>query len=1014
MLSEFSVKQYQFTLVVFIMLLGLGVNSLLNMPRAEDPEIYGPFYPIVVIYPGAGPEDLEELVVDPIEKRVNELDDIKEIKSSIGDGVAVIEVEYAYNTDRDEKYQELVREMNALQSGELPKEIISLEVRKVTPSDVNIIQVALLSETAPYHVLERQAELLEEQLEKIKQLKKIDLWGFPERLVRVTLNLEKMGQMGIPINNVLGAVQGENTNIPGGNLLIGQKKFNVKTSGSYESLEEIRNTIVYSNGATLYYLKDIAQVDFEYADETHITRLNGKRCVFITAALKSEQNISQVKKLYQPVVDAFAKKLPADIKLVHHFDQADGVNKRLSGLGRDLIIAIILVAFTLIPLGFRAASVVMISIPLCLAIGLALMDILGYTINQLSVVGFVVALGILVDDSIVVVENIERWMREGHSKLEAVIKGTKQITLAVIGSTATLILAFLPLVFLPEASGDFIRSLPMSVVTSVLASLFVSLTIVPFLSSRLLSSKENPEGNIFLRGLKRLIGGSYARLLDIALKYPRIALVVAALIFVGTLLLIPSVGFSLFPKSEKPQFLINIETENGSNIYQTDKVTRFVEGYVASLPEVKYVASNVGHGNPRVYYNVLSRNDDPAFSELFVQLAEMSPDEKGAIIDSLRVKFKQYPGAKIQIKDFEQGPPIEAPVAIRVFGENLDTLRKVSFGIENMIAGIPGTIYLDNPLRSQKTDLKIQINKDKANLMGVQTSEIDRTVRLAVSGLDMGTYSDDAGDDFIIRITTPKGLYSDLNVLDNLYVNSFSGASIPLRQLATIGLETSPTTINHFDKIRYNTITSQVQTGYLTNDINQRLIRELAEYPFPEGVSYQVAGEIESSQESFGGLGAIILITIFGFMAVLILEFKTFKSTLIVLSVIPLGLIGAILMLLISGNTFSFVAVVGLIALVGIEIKTSILLVDFTNQLRAEGKPLEQAIREAGETRFVPILLTAGTAIGGLIPLVIENNPLYSPLAWVIIGGLISSTLLARIVTPVLYKLLPPKVELLS
>ncbi len=1009
-IAEFSVKNWQFMLVMFIAVVGLGVNSLLNMPRGEDPEFQAPSFSLVIVYPGTNPADMEELVVDPVEKRLNELENVKNIFSSIDDGLAVVTIEYKYEADPDEKYQEIVREVNALKTI-LPQDIFDINIIKFSPTDVSILQTALVSESASYKTLGNYADKLKERLEKIKSLKNVDDWGYPEQTVRISLNIEKMAQEGIPINRVVQALQSENLNIPAGSVNMNTRKFNVKTSGDYSSIDEMRTTIVYTSGSKISYLKDVADIDFDYEEEKHLTRINGKRCVLITASQKSNENIFNVGDEISPVLESFRKELPVDIKLVKNFDQSVSVKNRLTRFAKDFLIAIVLVLITLLPLGWRASTVVMISIPLSIAMGLAALDYTGFTINQLSIVGLIVALGILVDDSIVVVENIERYLREGYGKKEAAIKATKQITFAVIGCTTTLVLAFMPLNFLPEASGDFIRSLPMAVTFTIIASLIVSLTIVPFLSSRILAQHHNPEGNFFLRILKKGISGTYSKWLHVALAHPVITLVVAGLIFGGSLLLLPTVGFSLFPKSEKPMFLINIETPEGANIYETDRVTRYVEDGLRQTPEIEYFTANIGKGNPRIYYNVIQKGESPNFAQIFVQSQEMPVSEKVALIDRLRVKFQKYPNAKIEVKDFEQGPNQEAPIAIRIFGENLDTMRTVAARVESILKQTEGTIYVNNPLANRKTSLKININKDKAGLLGVPIVEVNRTIRLAVAGLNVGQFKDTEGDDYTIVATVPKGKFADLDVFKNLYVNSAVGTAIPLKQIADIQLETSTNLIRHYDKDRYVSVTAFLKSGYLTDNVFQQVLQKLDAVQFPEGFSYQAAGELESRQKSFGGLGTIVLITAFGFLGVLILEFGTFKSSIIVLSVIPLGIVGAILMLLATGYPMSFVAVIGLIALVGIEVKNSILLVDFTNQLREEGMPLLQAIEHAGEIRFVPIVLTSLTAIGGLIPLAIEGNPLYSPLALVLIGGLISSTLLSRIVTPVMYKLLPPRVE---
>jgi multidrug efflux pump subunit AcrB len=1024
-ITEFSVKNSQFTFIIFLAVMALGIGSLLNMPRAEDPKFEAPGYSIIMVWPGAGPAEVEDKITDKVEAKLGALENIDRMRSFSSNGIMALTIEFKHGNDPDKKYEEVTREINSLRA-DLPSDLYRVEIQKFSASDVAMMQMAIISENASWEQLRKEAEDLEERLEKIPGIKAADTWGFPKKEVRISLNLAKMASEGIPVNRVLGALQSENLSIPGGSVNTGERQFFVETSGDYENIDEVRNTVVFANGGKIVYLKDLAAVDFAYEEPRHITRLNGTRCVFVTAKMKNGQNITEVGKAVNQTIDTFKAGLPNSMDFQKVFDQDDSVKKRLSRFVKDFSIAILLVLLTLLPLGWRASIVVMISIPLSIAIGLFALDKLGYSLNQLSIVGLIIALGILVDDSIVVVENIERWLREGHNKRDAAIKATQQIGLAVLGCTATLLLAFLPLIFLPEASGDFIRSLPMAVVCTVLASLFVSLTIVPFLGSRLLSNHEDPRGNFFLRGLKWVISNSYARLLNVALRFPIWTMVVSLAIFLGVLSIAGKAGFALFPASERPMFYIDIETAPGTSLEQTNLVTKQVDSVLATYmdPEksrypghgakarVISYASNIGRGNPRIYYNVIPRNESPDFGQIFVQLQERTPPPvKVALIDELREKFKAVPGVTINVKNFEQGPPIEAPVAIRVFGENLDTLRKVAGQVETLIDGTEGAIYVDNPISTIKTDLQVKINKDKAAALGIPVSDIDRMVRLSLAGLNMGSFSTKNGDEYGLSVTLPRNTtFADINILKNLYINSLSGAAIPLNQVAEVVFKPSPNTITHYNKDRYTAVSAFVKSGYLASDLNGKVTEGLKKINFPKGYGYVIAGEVESSQRSFGGMGTIILITIFGILAVLLLEFGTFRSTLVVLSVIPLGVIGAILMLLATGYPFSFTVVVGLIALMGIEVKNSILLVDFTNQLRADGLGLDEAIQEAGEIRFVPILLTSLTAIGGLIPLAIEENPLYSPLSYVLIGGLISSTLLSRIVTPVLYKLLAPRV----
>ena len=1009
-ISDFAVKNYQFTLVIFLMTVVLGLTTFLNMPRSEDPVINSPNFPIVVIYPGASPEDLEELVVDPLEKTIYALENIKRIETEIKDGAAILLVEYNYNEDVDEKYQELVREVNTLRP-QLPEEIFSIEVKKVRPSDVNILQIALVSENASREALKTEADRLQKDLESITELKNVKIHGLPAQLVKIELQLDKVATLNIPLNALIGSIKSELSNIPGGQVDAGNKTFNVKTSGNYSSAEEIAETVVFSMQGKNILLKDVATIRNDFDAANHLTRLNGYRAIFVTAALKEGTNISKVQEKYSPLLASSTEKLPENIDLVVAFDQADYVNRRLGGLGMDFLIAIALVFVTLLPLGNRASIIVMVSIPLSLAIGLILMNALGYGLNQLSIVGLVVALGLLVDDSIVVVENIERWIRDGYSKQEAALKATQQISISVVGCTVTLIIAFLPLVFLPESSGDFVRSLPMSVITSVLASLVVSLTIIPFLSTWLLKNKTEGHSNKIYDLFQRGIHVSYAPLLEKALKKPVATLVLAGTIFFISLSLFPVIGFSLFPSSEKPQFLVNITTPLQSNLSNTDTLVRQVEQEVGKIPELRNFATNVGKGNPRIYYNEIPENERSDYGQLFVQLEpETSAPRKLEIIQTLQGSFAKIIGAKVEVKNFEQGPPVTAPIEIRLVGENLDTLRSLASKVESLLKQTPGTIYVNNPVANLKTDIRVDIQKEKARQLGIATSDIDQTVRLALAGLNLGSFTDPKGNERSILLTTPKENRATLETFEPIYIYNNQGKGIPLSQIANLKFESSTLTIDHYNKNRSVSVSSFVDANNLTDRVLGEVISKLDQIPLPEGYQLTLGGEYETKQESFAGFNTIIIITAFLFIAVLILLFRTFKSTIIVLSVIPLGMVGALIALWITGNSLSFVAIIGLIALAGIEVKTSILLVDFTNQLRKEGVDLDTAIQKSGEIRFLPIVLTTITAIGGLIPVALSTNPLISPLAIVLIGGLISSTILSRIVTPVLYKLLPPKV----
>lgn len=1010
MLAEFSVKRWQFTVLMFLMLAALGVTSWFRIPRGEDPTFPIPIFNIIVVYPGASPNDMEQLVVDKIEEKLGSLERVKKLTSEATDGLAVLQLEFESGVDAERKEDEVLREMNALRS-ELPSGLARLQIIRASGTNVSIVQAALVSETAPYAQLDSVAHRIEDRLERVTGIKKAERWAAPLREVQVSLDLERLSRLGIPAMQVMQAIGSDNVSIPGGSVDAGQRRFNLVPQGRYRTVEEVQRTVIGGGRAGVVHLQDVADVRWGYGDAVHIGRWNGKRAVFVTAAMQEGFNIAAVKAAMWPELDRTEAELPPGVKLVRGFDQAANVDRRLSRLGEDFAIALALVLLTLLPLGTRASLVVMVSIPLSLAIGVTLLDVTGFSINQLSIVGFVIALGLLVDDSIVVVENISRFLRAGHTRREAAVLATRQISVAVIGATATLIFAFLPLIFLPGLAGRYIRSLPIAVVYAVVASLFVSFTIVPWLASMVMPKTEATHGNRFLQLLEKGIHVSYAPVLHRALARPARTLLLAGALVVSSFALVPFVGFSLFPKAGTPQFLVDIETPVGASMGATDAAARFAERLLLSHPNVRGVFTNVGKGNPFVYYNVTPKQESANAGQLFVLVNAYDPKRTPLMIDSLRAALAQYAGARIEVREFENGPPIDAPIALRIEGPDLDSLRTLASRIARVMRETPGTQYVRDPLAVLRTDLAIQMDRQKAGLLGVTTVELDRTVRLAVAGLEAGKFRAADGDEYPITVRVPREGRPTSAILDRIQVASTTGAMVPLKQLVQVGFTGSPTQITHYDQERSTTVTSYVRTGYNTDRVTKDVLGKLTSLQLPAGYHIVPAGEIESRQESFGGIGTAIIVAVFGILAILVLEFRTFKSTLVVASVIPLGIVGGIVALFLSGNTLSFTAMIGFVALIGIEIKTSILLVDFTDELRRQGYSLDDAIQRAGEVRFVPIVLTSMTAIGGLLPLALQGSALYSPLAWVIIGGLVSSTLIARLVTPVMYRLLAPKLE---
>jgi CzcA family heavy metal efflux pump len=1007
---EFPIRRYQFTLVAFLCLVALGWYAFTKVPREEDPYFKIPGYTIAAIYPGADPKDLERLIAKPVEDKLAALDDVMKIETSIRDGVSFIAIEFETFVDADKKFDEVTREVNALRP-DFPPET-QIIIRRFSPGLVNTIQLALVSEDAPYRELEDYARELKDRLKTVDGIRSSESWAYPSRELRVALDLKRMSELNLAPAQVIGAIQSENANIPAGFIDLGPRTFSLKTSGSYTSLDQVRDTVIASVEGRIVRIRDVADVSWNTSAWSYTGRYNGKRAVFVTANQKDGYNILEVRERVAAEIEHFKEGLPKRVSLEIGFDQSDNVRTRLNRLYGDFGIAIALVLLTLLPLGWRAAGIVMISIPLSLSFGLACLYFLDYSLNQLSIAGFVVALGLLVDDSIVVVENIARHMRMGYSRVQAALAGTRQIFVAILGCTATLIFAFLPLLALPGTPGKFIRVLPMAVVTTIIGSLLLALFIIPFLTSRVLSEKTQSHENPFLKRVMSVIHNYYRPALHWCLARPKFTVVAA---IGGSLLLsailVPVIGSSLFPKADTPQFLIQVESPNGTSLSETDRALTYVEDELKRMPEVRSWFSNLGHGNPQIYYNHIQKNDSANYAEVFVQLHEYDTDETPEKLAALRARLSKYPGAHIYVHEFANGPPISAPISIRVIGNDLNVIESLSHRVEEMVKATPGTRDVKNPLNVSRTNLKLRIDSRKAQQLGVQTAELDRAVRLSVAGIPVGTFKETSGEQYPIVVRTPITQQAEFAALEEVRVPSLGGTTLPLSQLASLEFEKAPTLIQRFNRERAMTVDADAAAGYNVAELTKEITQKLDALQWPRGYHYSLGGEKEASEKAFGGIGIAIIVAIFGIFAILVLEFGNFKSTLIVLTVVPLGVFGGLVMLLLSGNDLSFVASIGFVALVGIEIKNSILLVDFTNQLREQGVPLDEAIEQAGEIRFLPILLTSATAIGGLLPLALQNIGLYSPMSWVIIGGLITSTLLARLVTPVMYKLIPPAIS---
>ncbi|MEO1625758.1 MAG: efflux RND transporter permease subunit [Bacteroidota bacterium] len=1005
-IPKFSIENYQFTLTAFAFLLFAGLSAYMGMPRMEDPAIDIPQTNVVIIWPGANPKDMESQVVDKAEEAINELDDIKRIATSITDGVAQIEVEFFYGVDSKEKFDEIQSKVNGIRD-ELPRDLYQIDYFRATSTSVAIFQLALVSETAPYASLKKEAERMKNIVEKVGGVRKVKIDAYPEQEVRIALNPVKMTEMGLSLDNVEQAIQSNNANIPGGAIKVSNKLFNVKTSGAYSNIEQIKNTVVGAFQGKIVYLKNIASVYFDYEDDRYTARFNGERSIVLTVQQKEGFNVFDVADPIREKLSAFD--LQEDIRMEYVFDQSTGVSERINGFISNLLQGILLVGLIIfLVLGFRAASLVMLSIPFSILIGLWIVDYFELGLQQMSVTGLIVALGLLVDNSIAIIENIERFLNQGLSKKEAAIKGTSQLVAPMFSATLTTILAFVPIIMMPDTVGEFIRALPVSVIATLSGSFLIAITLAPFMARNILKARgEGTQQQTYsFRMLRRFVEGPYRSALSWAFRHKWLTIGFSVASFVGAMSLFPLVGVTFFPKAEKPQFRITVSLPTGSNLDATDEAVRYVESVLASKENVKYYFSNIGHGNPRIYYNIIPENFNSAYSEIYVALKEYNITDFYTLLDKLRETFGEYPNARIDVREYIQGPPSEAPIALKIYGDNLDLLQTYSRQAEQLAQRHPGIINIDNPLANDKTDLYFDVNRDKAMMLGVPLHVVDKTIRSFVNGSTIGSFRDDQAEDYDIVMRYGFEEKFQLEDFDKISVQSLNNRFIPLRHVSDIEFAQAPNKIAHLNTDRVASILADVGAGYTLDQVVAEFSQELDELDWEEGYSYEFKGDLEKREESFGGLGTASIMALILILGVLVIQFRSFTQPLIIFSALPLAIIGSILMLLAAGVPFSFTAFIGLVSLIGIAINNSIVLVDFANERVRDGASIEQAAKDAAEVRFIPIVLTTMTTILGLLPLTLGGGSMWAPMGWTIIGGLMTSTFFVLLLIPILYKLM--------
>ncbi|NNV01212.1 efflux RND transporter permease subunit [Brevibacillus sp. MCWH] len=1008
---EYIVRKRKITLMFFVMVVVVGFLSFLQLPKQESPDIIVNIATVTTIYPGASPEKVEQTVTKKLEEKINELQGLSYISSHSRLGVSTIIVETKSDVDPKQKWDELRKKVKDAEA-DLPADA----QQPIINDDLNRTFVQTMAITADtreqLYSLSSLLKSWKDQLRTIPNVADVTIEGLPEEEVRIEVDTQKLSQYGLTWGQVMMAVKKENERVPLGDLTTDSRTYQLKLAENYDV--NALNKVIISRTPEGYpvYLKDIGTVKLTTETVKSYSYYNGKPSVSLSINAETGSDVPSLQRRVDEMMATLEKSLPAWAKKHSIYSQNERVDELFGDLSREMWIAIaaVLLVCTL-GLNLITSVVVALAIPISLAVGLLFLPSLGITLNMISIVSLIIVLGILVDDAVVVNDNIERRLSVlGERPLQAAINGANEVSISIVTATLATIASFGPLMFLNGNAGQFIRPVPVIISLTMLASMIMSLTIIPIFrqwyEQRRRSGVEDYRKPAGLLGkqLQQLTKWYAKRLMPRILKRPLLAGMVGVLI--GTLAygLIPFTPVQLFPNDDRPQFLVDIRLPVGSSIDETDRVVRGVSDWIMKQPGIESVASYAGGSAPKMFGGDTSAGEGITVGQLVVRFdkAKVKIDD---MMEPWQEEFKKlYPEATILPKQLEAGPPVGKPVVIRLYGEDVATLRTLSEQVKSKVAKIPGTYDVQDDFGIDSYTLEFVVNKELMEQKLVNYNDLSQTLRLVSEGITVSQF--DNGTDLLdIKLFLQKGEEDPSLLFQRLTVANARGEQIPLTQLAEVKPTFSTQAIPHRDLSRCVTVSSDVR-GRTATEVMQEIKPMLQTLPLPDGYRWEIGGETSEQTEIFIDMGKLSVVVVFLILIMIAMQFYSLSIPVLVLSTVYLAFAGSLIGLFVTQTPLGFMTMMGVISLSGIVVRNGIVLIEFIEEARRDGVELKQAVIQAGEARLRPILLTSFTAVAGLMPLALSGDVLFQPLAVTIIFGLLFSTMLTLIVVPSFYTVL--------
>jgi len=1006
-IAKFSVKNPVLVNLLMIGLFIFGWLSLNRMPTELNPPISFNWVFITVTYPGASPIETENLIIDPIESEIKDVDDIDEIQSTAGEGYAFILVKFEDISLNDfrQRYNELKSELDKVT---LPENAEDPLVDDFNSSDF----LPLININMAYSIPETNAQIIadniQEDLEDLTGVAKVQISGLGEREIWIEVDPVRLNNRRISFDDIIFALMRRNLNVPGGNISYGKTEYLIRSIGEYESVDQIENTIIKTSlNGEFIRIRDVAEVKDTREELVILSRLNGEKSISFSVSKKAESSSIVVIDGVKNLIEEYRANAPSGVKYSYTNDNSVWIARIINILRNNALTGMLLIVLILyFFLGKGNALLASLGIPISFFITFILMDFLGYSLNGSTLFALVMVLGIIVDDAIIVIENCHRYRLLGYSSYDSAILGTKEVVRPILSSIGTNIAAFLPLILLPGIMGKFMRIIPIIFSLALLASLFEAFFLLPsHYADWTKKSKTHKKGE---KKFFKVLRSSYTKILVKVLRWRYWVTGGLVGVLIASLGIIPLVGVELFGEEDWDIIRVLVKYPEGTSLEESDRITKKYEEESLKLSKenIESVITNVG----------LLQSDEDWFvkknvAQVLIQLKPIEERTRSTddLIKELRSNCSYISGAISQeFLKVAGGPPVGKPISIKAQGKYLDEIKQVSLALQDSIKKIEGAFDITDNFPPGKKEIRIDIDEDKAALYGFSVQNIAMNVRYAFDGV-LATEYRDADDEIDIIVKYSKRYRSSIDNVLNLKISNTAGNTVALRDIVSFNIRTGPTEIRRIDQKRTIFITGNIDEDIIKLDEISGRIENLfkdIEAQFP-GVSLSFGGQYDEFTRTFDNILSLFILSLILIFLILGTQFNSYLQPLVILTTVPFALIGAILGLLISGNPFSIVSMFGFVALAGIVVNDAIVLITFINNRRQNESinPFQhwRSIVEAGRLRLRPIILTSLTTISGLVPLAFGiggQSEMWAPLANVILFGLLFSTVLTLFIVP--------------